>query len=158
MHSPFPLFFFFFFFFFVFSGATPTTYGSSQARGQIGDVAAGLCHSHSNARSKPCLRPQLMATLDPQPTEQGQGLNLKPRGSQLDWLTTEPRQELQPLPLLIYLIFKIMYMCTQTHDFILRYYIFKAFSCHKSRFDFFPLKHRLFPPMQSVKNVLIWFQ
>ena len=30
---------------------------SSQARGQIGAVAAGLHHSHSNARSKPCLPP-----------------------------------------------------------------------------------------------------
>ena len=26
---------------------------SSQARGQIGAIAAGLCHSHSNVRSKP---------------------------------------------------------------------------------------------------------
>ena len=30
--------------------ATSEAYGSSQARGQIGAVAAGLCHSHSNAR------------------------------------------------------------------------------------------------------------
>ena len=42
-------------------------YGGSQARGQIGTVATGLCQSHSNARSE--LRvwrtPQLTATLDP---------------------------------------------------------------------------------------------
>ena len=50
--------------FFVFSRATPMAYGGSQARGLIG---AGLRHSHSNAGSKPCLRPtpQLMAMLDP---------------------------------------------------------------------------------------------
>ena len=31
--------------------ATPTTYGSSQARSQIRATAAGLHHSHSNAKS-----------------------------------------------------------------------------------------------------------
>ena len=42
-------------------------HGGSQARGQIGAVAAGLYHSHSNARSEPHLQPtpQPMATLDP---------------------------------------------------------------------------------------------
>ena len=35
--------------------ATPTAYGGSQARGQIGGVAASLRHSHSNARSEPHL-------------------------------------------------------------------------------------------------------
>ena len=42
-------------------------YGGSQARGRIGAVAAGLCHSHSNAGSEPCLQPtpQLRATPDP---------------------------------------------------------------------------------------------
>ena len=35
-----------------------------------------------------------MATPDPQPTEQGQGWNLQPYGSQLDLLTTEPQREL----------------------------------------------------------------
>ena len=41
-------------------------YGCSQARGLIGAVAAGLCHSHSNTGSEPCLRPtpQLIAMLD----------------------------------------------------------------------------------------------
>ena len=41
------------------------TCGASSARGQIGVVAAGLCHS--NARAKPCLWPipQLVATMDP---------------------------------------------------------------------------------------------
>ena len=47
--------------------ATPAVYGSSQASGQTGASAAGLHHSHSNARSKLCLRtiPQLMATPGP---------------------------------------------------------------------------------------------
>ena len=41
--------------FFFFSGlfrATPTTYGDSQIKCQIGTVAAGLHHSHSDARSE----------------------------------------------------------------------------------------------------------
>ena len=47
--------------------AAPTAHGGSLARGQIGAVAAGLRHSHSNAGSKPHLRstPQLTAMLDP---------------------------------------------------------------------------------------------
>ena len=35
--------------------ATPVAYVSSQARGRSGAAAAGLCHSHSNARSELCL-------------------------------------------------------------------------------------------------------
>ena len=38
--------------------------------------------------------PQLMATLDPWPTEQGQGSNPQPHGSQSDSLTTVPQWEL----------------------------------------------------------------
>ena len=37
--------------------AIPMAYGSSQARGVIGAVVTGLCHSHSNARSEPHLWP-----------------------------------------------------------------------------------------------------
>ena len=50
-------------------------YGDSQARGVIADVATGLCQSHSNVGSGPCLLPtlQLTAMLDPQPIERGQG-------------------------------------------------------------------------------------
>ena len=42
-------------------------YEGSQARGLIGATAAGLHHSHSNARPKTRLQPtaQLMAMLDP---------------------------------------------------------------------------------------------
>ena len=73
---------FFFLVFFAFSRAAPSAYGGSQARGRIGALAAGLHQSHSNTGSEPRLwpAPQLMATPDPYPTEQGQGLNPKPRG------------------------------------------------------------------------------
>ena len=83
-------FFFFFFFFFLsfvvvvaISWAAPAAYGGSQARGRIGAVATSLSQSHSNAESEPRLRPtpQLTATPDRQPTEQGQGPNLQPPGS-----------------------------------------------------------------------------
>ena len=65
--------FFFFgifaFYFFVFYRATPAVYGVSQARGLIGAVSTGLCHSHShsNEGSEPRLQPtpQLIATPDP---------------------------------------------------------------------------------------------
>ena len=69
------LFFLSFFFFFCFFRATPAAYGSSQARGRIRAVVAGLHHSHSNMGSEPPLRPipQLTAMPDPEPTEQGQG-------------------------------------------------------------------------------------
>ena len=35
-----------------FGGATPAAYGGSQARGQIGAVAASLCHSHGHLGSE----------------------------------------------------------------------------------------------------------
>ena len=44
-----------FFFFFLLFRAVPTAQASSQARGQIGAVAAGLRHSRSNAESEPHL-------------------------------------------------------------------------------------------------------
>ena len=77
------LFFFFFFFFFCPFRAAPTAYGSSLARGGIGAATAGLHHSFGNTGSRPCLwhTPQLMATPDPRPTEQGQGSNPCVHGS-----------------------------------------------------------------------------
>ena len=58
------------------------TYFSFLSLGQIGAVAASLCHSHSNVGSEPQLQPtpQLTVTPDPQPIEQGQGLNTYPHG------------------------------------------------------------------------------
>ena len=54
------------FFFWLFR-ASPAAYGSSQARGLIGAVAASHSHSHSNARSELHLRPapELIAKPDP---------------------------------------------------------------------------------------------
>ena len=68
--------------------AIPAAYGGSQARGWIGAVAAGLHHRHSNAGSEPHLwpTPQLTPMPDPQPTERGQGSNLRPHGCQSDLL------------------------------------------------------------------------
>ncbi len=87
---------FFFFCLFAISWAAPAAYGGSQARGQIGAAAPGLRQSHSNAGSELRLQPtpQLTATPDRQPTEQGQGPNLQPHGSWSDSLTTAPRWEL----------------------------------------------------------------
>ena len=42
-------------------------YEGSQARGLIGAVAAGLRHSHSNARSEPSVRPTPQLTAIPDP-------------------------------------------------------------------------------------------
>ena len=69
-------------FFFICLFVFRPVYGSSQARGQIWAIVAGLHHSHSNARSEPHLwsAPQLMARQDPWPTEWGQGLNPHPHG------------------------------------------------------------------------------
>ena len=54
-------------FFLSFFRAAPVACGGSQAKGQIGATASGLCYSHNHARSEPCLRPtpQLTATPDP---------------------------------------------------------------------------------------------
>ena len=56
----------FYFFLFCLFRAALMTYGGSQARGRIGGVAAGLCHSHTNARSELRLQPisQFAAMLD----------------------------------------------------------------------------------------------
>ena len=84
------LLFFFFFFFFTFClfRAVPVAHGGSEAKGQIGPTATGLHHSQSNVGFKLHLRPtpQLMATPDPQPTEQSQESNSCPHGCQSDLL------------------------------------------------------------------------
>ena len=60
--------------FLPFLGPLPAAYGGSQDRGQTGAVATGLRQNHSHAGSETRLQPtpQLTATPDPQPTEQGQ--------------------------------------------------------------------------------------
>ena len=81
------------FFFFSFYSCTCGTW-SSWAWSPMRAAAAGLCHSHSNARSKPHLwpMPQLEAMLDSWPIESGQGLNLHPHiryvGFLKCWATT----------------------------------------------------------------------
>ena len=86
--------FLFFVFCFCLFRATPAVYGGSQARVQMRAVADNLHQSHSNAGSKPRLRPT------PQPrqcrilTKRGQGSNPQPHGPQSDSLATEPRREL----------------------------------------------------------------
>ena len=61
--------------YFFFFRVMPGEYGGSQA--WMGATAAGPRHSHSIVGSELHLRsiPQLMAMLDPQPTEWGQGSN-----------------------------------------------------------------------------------
>ena len=54
-------------FFFFFLRAALAAYGGSQAGGPIGAVAAGLHHSHSDARSKPRLQPTPQLTAMPDP-------------------------------------------------------------------------------------------
>ena len=44
---------FYFILYYLLFRATPEAYGGSQARGPIRATAAGLHHSHSNARSEP---------------------------------------------------------------------------------------------------------
>ena len=63
--KPQPEIFSFSFLFYLLFRAAHSAYGGSQARGPIGATAAGLHHSHSNARSEPHLwpRPQLTAML-----------------------------------------------------------------------------------------------
>ena len=68
--------------FFFLSRAAPVAYASSQASGGIGAAAAGLHHIHSKTGPELCLQPipQLTATLDSYPTEQGQESNPHPHG------------------------------------------------------------------------------
>ena len=60
-------FYLFIYLFFAITWTTPVAYGSSQARGQRGAVAASLHQSHSNVGCEPRLQPtaQLTATPDP---------------------------------------------------------------------------------------------
>ena len=61
-------YYYFYLTFFGLFRAAHMAYGGSQVGSQIGAVAAGLYHSHSNTRSMPpsvTYIPQLVATLDP---------------------------------------------------------------------------------------------
>ena len=52
---------------FCFFRPTPTAYGNSHARGQIGAIAAGLHHDYSNVGSEAGVQPipQVMTMQDP---------------------------------------------------------------------------------------------
>ena len=78
--------FFFFFFFLLFCFLGPHPWHMEAPTLGVKSVAASLHHSHSNVGSEPHLRttPQLTTTLDPRPTEQGQGSNPHPHGYWLD--------------------------------------------------------------------------
>ena len=69
--------FYFILFFFFFLGPHPQHMEVPRLGDRIGAVAVGLHHSQDNARPEPRLQltPQLTATLDAWPTEQGQGPN-----------------------------------------------------------------------------------
>ena len=59
--------YFLFVYLFAFSRAASVAYGGSQAKGQIGAIAAGLHQSHSNGGSEPRLRPTPQCTATPDP-------------------------------------------------------------------------------------------
>ena len=65
VYVSFSFFFFSFFLFGLFRG-TPVACGNSQARGQIGAIAAGLRSSHGNMGSEPRLRPTRHSSRQPQ--------------------------------------------------------------------------------------------
>ena len=99
-------------------------YGSSQARVWTGAIAAGMCHSHSNAKSKPHLTPipQLTATPDPQLTEWGQGSNPHHHGCYSDLFPMCHKCKL-PIGLLLrktckrlFFIFFLIVICLENKD------------------------------------------
>ena len=76
--------------------AAPAAYRGSQARGRIGAIATGLHHSHSNARSEPCLQLTPQLTAKPYPLTHWVRPEIKPVSSWVlvRFLSTEPRWEL----------------------------------------------------------------
>ena len=90
-------FFVLFCFVFCLFRAVPIAYGGSQARGWIGAVTAGLCHSHSNLGSKLRLQPtpQLSATLDPFIHLARPGIETVSSWMLVRFISSEPWQELQ---------------------------------------------------------------
>ena len=85
--------------FFLSFRVPPMAYGGSQARGQIGGIAASLHHSHSNTRSEPhlLLTPQLTATLDPLNHWVRPGIQLVSSWILGKFVTCEPQRKLLQL-------------------------------------------------------------
>ena len=74
--------------------ASPAAYRSSQARGRIGAVAAGLHHSHSNTGSEPYLRPTPQLTAVPYPLCKARDRTCILMDVLVRFLSAEPRREL----------------------------------------------------------------
>ena len=85
----------FFVFFVCVCGAAPAAYGSSQARGQIGAAAAGLHHSHSNAREKLCLQPVAHGNTRSLTHSARPGIEPTSSWTLVQLITVEPQQEHQ---------------------------------------------------------------
>ena len=115
-----PSAFLFLFFSFSLFKAAPVAYGGSQARVPIEAVATSLCQGHSNTGSELSLQPtpRLTATPDPQPTEWGQGSNLRPHGCQSGSLTSEPWWELYA-----FLLSNNVYSISSAH-FSVKFFLF----------------------------------
>ena len=79
---------FIYLFIFCFLGLHPWHVEAPRPGGPVGATASSLSHSHSNVGSELRLQPttQPATTLDPRPTEQGQGSNPHPLGHQSDLL------------------------------------------------------------------------
>ena len=103
---------FFFFFLLLLFRATQAAYGGSQARGPIGTITSSLCQSHSNARSKPHLRPATSHGNDGSPTHWAMP-GIEPVSSWIlvRLLTTEPRRKLHVFETLwwIYILHKLLH-------------------------------------------------
>ena len=76
---------FIYFYFFFFPRTTPTAYGGSRLGVEL-ELQLPAYTTVTTTWDPSCVcnlqpTPQLLATPDPQPTEQGQGSNLQPHGS-----------------------------------------------------------------------------
>ena len=89
--------------FFLFKD-TLSAYGNFQVRGQIRAAAAGLHHSHSNARSEGCLYTAAHGNAGALP-EWGQGWNLPSSWIQVQFILAEPQQELLYFILFYFILF-----------------------------------------------------
>ena len=83
------------FFFFLLFRAALVAYGSSQARGRIGAVVAGLCsHGNKGFGLHFQLTSQITSMPDPRPSDRGQESNSHSHGYERGSLTTETQREL----------------------------------------------------------------
>ena len=114
--------------------ATPAAYGSPQARGQIGAIAAGLHHSHSNTGSEPHLQPTPKAHCNAGSLINWVRPGIEPSSSWIlvGFITTEPQWELP-----IILSFDFFF---SSHSILRKYALFmyrKIRLCGKQKIFFF---------------------